>query len=118
MSEASERLKFSKPLVKNDLLFQPKFPDTASRSVSQCRALFETIRDAKRELLSGWENVKEILSYLIDILRGEGIDSSELLNSNYVLLAPFYYLLVNNKVLESDLVRRKCTYWVLIASME
>ena len=82
------------------------------------RALFDTIRDAKRdELLSGWENVKEILSYLIDILRGEGIDSSELLNSNYVLLAPFYYLLLNNKVLESDLVRRKCTYWVLIASM-
>lgn len=82
------------------------------------RALYETIRDVeKNELIAAWKNVEEVLSYLIDILRGERIDSSELLNSNNVLLVPFYYLLINGKVLDSDLTRRKCIYWILVASM-
>ena len=82
------------------------------------RALYETIRDVERnELIAAWKNVEEVLSYLIDILRGERVDSSELLNSNNVLLAPFYYLLINGKVLDSDITRRKCIYWILVASM-
>ena len=68
------------------------------------RALYETIRDVeKNELIIAWKNVEEVLSYLIDILKGERIDSSELLNSNNVLLVPFYYLLLNGKILDSDL---------------
>ena len=82
------------------------------------RALYETIRDVERnELIAAWKNVEEVLSYLIDILRGDRVDSSELLNSNNVLLAPFYYLLINGKVLDSDITRRKCIYWILVASM-
>ena len=51
------------------------------------RALFETIRDVEKErLINAWQDVEEITSYLIDILRGERIDSSEILNSNNVLI--------------------------------
>ena len=82
------------------------------------RALFETIRDVERnELIAAWKDVEEVLSYLIDILKGERVDSSELLNSNNVLLAPLCYLLLNGKVFNSDLTRRKCIYWILVASM-
>ena len=81
------------------------------------RALYETIREVERdELITAWKNAEQVLGYLIDILRGERIDSSELLNSNSVLFAPFYYLSLNGKVLESDLIRRKCIYWILVAS--
>ena len=82
------------------------------------RALFETIRDVeKNQLESAWQDVEEITSYLIDILKGEKIDSSDLLNSQNVLIPPLYFLSLNGKTLQSDLIRRKCIYWILMASM-
>ena len=57
------------------------------------RALFETIRDVEKDSLEmAWKDVEEIVSYLIDIIKGEKVDSSELLNSNNVLIPPLYYL--------------------------
>ncbi len=82
------------------------------------RALFEVVRDIERdELVAAWKDVEEILMYIIDILRGEKINSSDLLNSSSVLLPLLYFLKLNGKKLESDLIRRKSIYWVLMANM-
>ena len=82
------------------------------------RALFETIRDVEKDALeTAWKNVEEVVSYLIDILKGEKVDSSELLNGNNVLIPPLYFLCLNGKSLRSDLIRRKCIYWIMMASM-
>ena len=82
------------------------------------RALFETIRDVEKDSLEmAWKDVEEIVSYLIDIIKGEKVDSSELLNSNNVLIPPLYYLSLNGKSFKSDNIRRKCIYWILMASM-
>ncbi len=82
------------------------------------RALFETIREIEKStLIEAWNRVEEILSYLIDMLKSESVDSSELLNGNSVLIPPLYFLCLNGSTLSTELIRRKCIYWILMASM-
>ncbi len=82
------------------------------------RGLFETIRGIEKEIMVvAWDDVKEILSYVIDILKGEKINSAKLLNGQNLLIPLFYFLKLNGKRYQSDINKRKSLYWVLMASM-
>lgn len=71
---------------------------------------------SEEDLEEAWLNINKILSYLINILRDRAyIDSTDDINSNYVLYVLCYYLYKKGGKFESEEEADKAIYWLYVA---
>lgn len=82
------------------------------------RALFETVHDTPpADLQRGWELLKRILDYLVNVLAGHAhVHSTQDLNTNNVLVPVVVYLARHNVTFSSDAAMHQCIHWMYAAS--
>lgn len=70
------------------------------------------------ELKAAWAASERVLQYLVNILRNDAfIDSSDSLNSVYVLIPMLVYLTKHGEVFKTDVEKRGFLYWTYQALM-
>lgn len=86
--------------------------DRASLSMLSASS-YEPLRGlSEEELKVAWERSEIVFLYLVDVLRGEKITTSEIIRSKSVLFPMFYYLLQAGGNFTADSDRRMAIYWI------
>lgn len=100
--------------------FDLTFLVRAINAVINQSAVFEHLHNVKEnELRTGWENLSEILDYLLNVLRNHGyIYSTSDLNTPYVLVPIIGYLAVNGGEFATAKERNRTLYWMYAALLQ
>lgn len=97
--------------------FDLTFMTRALTGVVVRRALYETIHEQPREALeSGWQQLEQILDYLVGILPHHAfVHSSRDLNTNNVLIPLIVYLSVHEGRFPNEQARKRAIHWLYAA---
>ncbi|MBD3204457.1 DUF262 domain-containing protein [Candidatus Woesearchaeota archaeon] len=89
----------------------------AMNAVINHRAEYAQLHEnTEGELIEGWEKLKNILDYLINVLKGRAfIYSTNDLNTNNVLIPIIGYLSLYGPEFENDSILKKMLYWMYAA---
>lgn len=106
-------------LASKRFAFDLTFITRCMTAVVAGRALYETIHPrTKAELIAGWEKLKGVLDYLVDILPNHAfVHSVNDLNTTNVLVPLVAYLASNNGVFASSQEQNRFLHWMYAALM-
>lgn len=107
-------------LADDEFEFDLTFLVRAMNAVVNQSAEFEHLHDlSESELRKGWEDLAQILDYLMNILRDHGnVYSTNDLNSPYVLVPIIAYLSMNGGEFRSADERDRMLYWMCAALLQ